>query len=129
MWLTAHSPSSLPTKPMHPGRIILGKPWSRRRRVAQRTPDAFKHKSHIVDVASCRRSRPAVDLEDFENLFAIQRIRGPHVTDRLHRVCASSEHLAERQRSYIADPVGNTAEGRGFGGQRVHGSQPADKAA
>src|SRR5215471_12074956 len=92
-------------KAMDSGRIILWIRPSRRRGASHRTSHAFHYEFHVGDVASHCRSLPAVAFEDFENLFACKSIRRLYMTDWLHGVCASPQHLAERRGRNIADPV------------------------
>src|SRR5215469_4271032 len=112
--------SMSPCKAMYPGRIVGGKLRPRWRGSFHRTSETFVHKTYILDVASHGRSPPALALEHFENLFALQSIRGLHMTDRLHGVGAPSEHLAECRRRNIANPVSDAAVSGDFGGQCIH---------
>src|SRR5690349_10726222 len=87
--------SVAPCETMHSSRIIL---WIRPPRwcgASHGTSHTFHYEFHVCDIAPHRRGLPAVAFEEFENLFAFQRIRRLHVTDGLHGVSASSEHLAE----------------------------------
>ena len=66
---------------VHAGRIVR---WIRPRRrfsAAHHATDASAHKTNIGDIASHCRRRPAVTLENVENLFAFQSIGSLHVAD------------------------------------------------
>src|SRR5215472_9089578 len=72
------------------GRIVRRKRQRRWSGTAHRSSRAFQNEAYIADIASHCRSRPAVALDNLENLFAFQSIGCLYMTDGLRRVSTSS---------------------------------------
>src|SRR6185312_16455840 len=91
-------------KKMHSGWIVgrIGELWAWG--VAHHSSDAFTDKLDVSYVAAHRRRLPAVALESFQNLLALEAIWRLHVTDGVHGVSSSTKRAAESARGDIADP-------------------------